>query len=178
MADPAATAEQLNDRTLTVYDALGVPDGLTLDLRHSLGVQANIYDCHGRGLSHVLDSLQDTTSHEPRMAAIGVGFTVTGLTHAQAAEAMERARRTLAGRGWTVGFRDLSGDIQLKLEPPGGGAGGVSESVFVDFYDPSGFFTIEARAECARYLDDTPVTSEGKPEHLAPLAVPAQVRRE
>ncbi|MFJ2868299.1 hypothetical protein [Kitasatospora sp. NPDC087314] len=74
-------------------------------------------------------------------------------------------------------MRDLSGDIRLKLTPPRAGPGSVSEDVFVDFYDRSGFFTIEAFAECARYLDDTPVDSEGAPEHLAYLSVPAKVRR-
>lgn len=37
VADPAA-AERLDDRTPAVYDVLGVPDGLMLDLHHSLGV--------------------------------------------------------------------------------------------------------------------------------------------
>ncbi|MFE7531718.1 hypothetical protein ACFU7Y_39365 [Kitasatospora sp. NPDC057542] len=175
-ADPAATAKRLNDRTLAVYDVLGVPDGLMLDLRNSHGVQADIYDCHGRGLVHFLDDLKDTAPHEPRTAAISAGFTLTGLTHSQAAEAMERARRALAGQGWTAWLRDLSGDIQLK--PPSARPGSVSGNVFVNFYDRSGFFTIAAYAECARYLDDIPVTSEGKPEHLAYLSVPARVRRE
>ncbi|MFJ8627879.1 hypothetical protein ACIRD3_34280 [Kitasatospora sp. NPDC093550] len=88
-ADPAATAEHLNDRTLAVYDALGLPDGLSLDLRDSLGVQADVYDCHRRGLAHFVDNLEDTPPHEPRTAAISAGFTLTGLTHQQAAEAMD-----------------------------------------------------------------------------------------
>jgi hypothetical protein len=178
VADPAGTAEHLNDHTMAVYDALGVPDGLVLDLGDSLGVKADIYDCHRRGLAHVLDDLEDTAPHEPRTAAISAGFTLTGLTHPQAAEAMERARRALIGQGWTVSSRERPDNIQLKLTPPNTGPGGVSDNVFADFYDPSGFLTIEAHAECARYLDETPVDIEGKPEHLAYLSVPARVRRE
>ncbi|GHF86867.1 hypothetical protein GCM10018790_75460 [Kitasatospora xanthocidica] len=177
-ADPAATAEHLNDRTLAVYDALGLPDGLPLDLGHSRGVEANTSDCHRRGLTHFVDSLEDNPPHEPRTAAISAGFTLTGLTHEQASEAMDRARRSLTGQGWTVGFRDFHEDIQLKLTPPTTGPGGVPDKVFVDYYDRSGFFTIDASAECAHYLDDTPVNYEGKPEHLAYLSVPARVRRD
>ncbi|MFF2143698.1 hypothetical protein [Kitasatospora sp. NPDC058190] len=178
VADPAAIAERLNGQTLAVYDALEVPNGLVLDLSNSLGVEADIYDCHGRGLSHFLDNLEDTAPYEPRTAAISAGFTVTGLTHPQAAEAMERAHGALTAQGWTVESQEAPDHIQLKLKPPSTGPNGVSDTVFVDFYDPSGFFTVEAHAECARYLDDTPVDFEGKPEQLPYLSVPDRLRRE
>lgn len=178
VADPAATAEHLNHRTLAVYDALGLPEGLPLDLRDSRGVQANTYDCHRRGLAHFVDTLEDSPPYEPRTAAISAGFTLTGLTHEQAAKAMDRARRSLTGQGWTGGLRDSHDDIQLKLTPPDTGPGSISDTISVDYYDGSGFFTINAYAECAHYRDDTPVNYEGKPEHLAYLSVPDQVRQD
>ncbi|WBP92121.1 hypothetical protein [Kitasatospora cathayae] len=178
VADPAATAEHLNSQTLAVYDSLDVPNGLVLNLSNSLGIKADIYDCHGRGLSHFLDNLEDTAPYEPRTAAISAGLTVTGLKHPQAAEALERARGALTAQGWTVESQAAPDHIQLKLKPPSTGPNGVSDTVFVDFYDPSGFFTIEAHAECARYLEGTLVDFEGKPEHLPFLSVPDRVRRE
>ncbi|MFI5649222.1 hypothetical protein [Kitasatospora sp. NPDC051705] len=110
-----------------------------------------------------------TPPHEPGTAAVSAAFTLTGLTHEQAAEATERARRSPTGQGWTVGFHDVHDGVRLKLTPPTTCPGSVAENVFVGYYDRSGFFTIDARAEGAHHLGDTPVDYEEKPEQLACL---------
>ncbi|MFH8387740.1 hypothetical protein ACH4E7_43850 [Kitasatospora sp. NPDC018058] len=91
VADPAATAEHLSEQTMAVYDALGVLDGLVLDLRDGLGVKAGIYDRlpWTGARPRPRQSGGGTAPYEPRTTAISAGFTLTGLTHPQAAEAME-----------------------------------------------------------------------------------------
>ncbi|MFJ9846788.1 hypothetical protein ACIRYZ_41430 [Kitasatospora sp. NPDC101155] len=177
VADPAATAEHLNGRVLAAYDALSLPEAPVLNPELSLGVKADVYRCHGRGLGSFLDNLSDSPPSEPRTAAIGAGFTVTGLTHPQAVEAALRARRTLTGQGWkVVSYEEFDG-LRLNLKPPNVGPGSVSGTVLVAYHDGSGFLEVSAFAECVRYPSDTPVDFEGKPEHLPALALPAQIRR-
>ncbi|MFF2143696.1 hypothetical protein [Kitasatospora sp. NPDC058190] len=177
VADPAATAEHLNDRVLAAYDALSLPEAPVLNPQRSLGVRADVYRCHRRGLGGFLDNLSDSPPPEPRTAAINAGFTVTGLTHPQAVDAALRARRTLTGRGWeVVSYEEFDG-LRLKLKPPNVGPGSVSGTVLVTYYDGSGFLEVSALAECVRYPSGTPVDSEGEPEHLPSLTLPAQVRR-
>ncbi|MET8630040.1 hypothetical protein ABZW30_41040 [Kitasatospora sp. NPDC004669] len=98
--------------------------------------------------------------------------------HGEWLSATRRRGRGRRAARWAARSRETPGNIQLKLTPPSIGPGGVSDEVFVDFFDPSGFFTVEAHPECAHYLDDMPVDIAGRPKHLAYPSVPARVRRE
>ncbi|MFH8387742.1 hypothetical protein ACH4E7_43860 [Kitasatospora sp. NPDC018058] len=131
VADPAAAAEHLNARALAAYDALSLLEAPVLNLQRSLGVKADVYRCHRRGLGGFLDNLSDSPPSVPGTAAIGAGFMVTGLTHPQAVESALRARQTLTGQGWeVVSYEEFDG-LRLKLKPPNVGPGSVSGTVLV-----------------------------------------------
>ncbi|MET8630038.1 hypothetical protein ABZW30_41030 [Kitasatospora sp. NPDC004669] len=92
-------------------------------------------------------------------------------------DAAQRARRALIGQGWKVASYEEFDGLRLKRKPPNIGPGSVSGTVLVAYYDGSGLLEVSAFTECLRYLGDTPVDSEGKPQHLPALSLPAQVRR-
>ncbi|MFJ8622508.1 hypothetical protein ACIRD3_06635 [Kitasatospora sp. NPDC093550] len=180
-ADPSATAKHLNDRTLTVFDALGLPSTAVLDEKYSTGIKADVYACHRRGLAHFLDGVDASAPPEPRTAKIHAGFTVMGLTDAQGQTALEQARRTLTERGWAAATDAAFGRSLLHLTPPPPRPGAlpavVSGSVAVSVEYGDGYLSIRADTVCAHYPGDTPVDWEGKPQGLPDLALPAQLRR-
>ncbi|MFJ9457034.1 hypothetical protein ACIRST_18345 [Kitasatospora sp. NPDC101447] len=188
-ADPAATATRVNDRLLAAYDAFGLSRAPELDPQVTPAVEADVYDCHRRGFAHALDGIDDSAPHEPRTAAIHAGFSVRGLTAAQAEAAVRSAERTLNDQGWTVTVSREPDRVRLVLEPPkpggavapSGSAGSAADAVpasvsaTVDY--ANGYLHLSAGAECARYPEDTRVDDEGKPEGLPALTLPAQLRR-
>ena len=177
VADPATTARHLDARTQVVYDALALPAGATLDSRQYQGIRADIYDCHERGLAHAPDNMLDTAPNEPRTAAVSASWLLTGIPRPEGVEAIQRARNTLTGQGWTEILYDEShGDVRLKLKPPTTGPDSVPDTVYIDFHG-NGLFEVAANAECARYRNDTPVDTEGKPQNLPRPTAPAQLRR-
>lgn len=184
-ADPAATATRVNGRLLAAYDAFGLSPAPELDPQFTPAVEADVYDCHRRGLVHALDSVDDSAPPEPRTAAIHAGFSVRGLTAAQAEAAVRSAERTLNDQGWTVTASREPDRVRLVLEPPkpggavppGSATDTVPASVSATVDYANGYLHLSAGAECARYPEDTRVDDEGKPEGLPSLVLPAQLRR-
>ncbi|MER7578563.1 hypothetical protein [Kitasatospora sp. NPDC097691] len=151
-ADPAATAAQVNGRLLAVYDAFGLSPAPVLDPQYTPAVEADVYDCHRRGLAHALDGVDDSAPHEPRTAAIHAGFSVKALTGPQAEAAVLRAERTLNDQGWTVTSSREPDRVRLLLEPPkSGAAGSASDAVSA---------TVSASVDYANgYLTSVPARS-------------------
>ncbi|WP_380282424.1 hypothetical protein [Kitasatospora purpeofusca] len=179
VADPVAVAGRLDARTQAVYDALLLPDAPLNREWPSEGIEASIYDCHPRGLAHFLDSISDSPPREPGTTAVHESWALAGVTHAQAVDAMARARQTLTAAGWKVtSYTDLSpDDVTLRLKPPQADDGvtdGVTDGVSVALY-PRGNLAVFAGTDCIRMPDTTPVDFEGRPDVPGPSA-PVQLR--
>ncbi len=180
VADPAAVAKHLDARTQTVHDALALPPEATpAGVRHQDdGITARIYGvCSARGLSHLLESMNDTGADQPRTAAIRAQFTLAGVARPQWEEAVGRARQTLTAQGWTVTSSDESAPVpSLTLKPPATGPGSLAETASLRFDPVDHTLAVAATTECARYPDDTPVDSEGRPADLPTATAPTPSR--
>ncbi|MFF2119626.1 hypothetical protein ACFVXH_20090 [Kitasatospora sp. NPDC058184] len=178
VADPAAVARHLDARTQTVYEALALRPEATPapDHRGDDGITARIYGaCSARGLSHLLESMNDTGADQPRTAALRARFTLTGVTRPEWEEAVGRARQSLTAQGWTVASSDESAPVpSLTLTPPDTGPGSLAESASLRF-DPA-YHTLEVSAgsECASYPDGTAVDQEGRPADLPTGTAPTR----
>ncbi|MFB7616308.1 hypothetical protein [Kitasatospora sp. NPDC056181] len=169
-ADPAATARRLDAQTQEVYDALALP-GAGLERNLGRGIHADVYDCHPRGLAGFTDS----PSPEPGTALIRAEWALTGVARPQALDALQRAKQSLVGKGWTVTSHDEGvKDATLRLEPPRG-ADGVGHRVVVGLH-PDGSLSVAAASECFRYPAGTRVNQEGAPYDLPDPVAPAQLR--
>ncbi|TYC70529.1 hypothetical protein [Streptomyces sp. CB01881] len=174
-ADPAATARRLDAQTQEVYDALALPGAALNPQWPGGGTEANIYDCHPRGLAHFVDNLADTQPREPGTAVISTEWALAGVTRPQALDALRRAKQALVGKGWTVTSHDEAvEDVTLRLAPPRDGDG-VGHRVVVSLY-PNGNLSVAAISECVRYPAGTRVTQEGAPYDLPDPVAPAQLR--
>lgn len=141
--DPAVTARALDAQTQSVYDALAVPHA-KLDQRSEAGFSADLYECPRPGISHWLDELNDSPPSAPGTVRVSESWALAGLTVQQAGDAMRRAQKELAGRGWSVAsFEDTPQEITLLLKQPRADALPVADSVSVTFY-PGGDLTVGA----------------------------------
>ncbi|MFF2045449.1 hypothetical protein ACFVVX_34030 [Kitasatospora sp. NPDC058170] len=173
-ADPVAVAGRLDARTQAIYDGLQLPDAPLNPRWPMAGIEASIYDCHPRGLANFPDTLADSPPREPGTAAVHESWALAGVTHAQAADATARARRTLEAAGWkTVSYKVSGGDVALRLEAPGT-KDKVAVRAGVVLY-PNGNLEVFAAAECVRYPKSAAVDDEGRPDLPDPSA-PTQLR--
>lgn len=170
VADPAATARQLDQRTQAVYDALDLPQA-QLATDWPGGLKASGGACPYRGLRHWREQLSDSPPSEPRVVSVRGEWVLTGVSRTQAESALERVRRVMTRQGWNVTTYERSLQrLQLGLTPPG-----AANSIAVEAYDGDRLQVV-AYAECARYPSGTPLG--GAEEPLLPAqGAPAQLRR-
>ncbi|WBP90606.1 hypothetical protein [Kitasatospora cathayae] len=177
VADPAATARHLNDRAVTAYDALALPQAPVLEPDVGTGIEARPSNCRRRGLAHFGGDLSDSPPLEPRTAVIAARFTLRGVTHQQAAEGVQRARQALTEQGWTVGSYQEFDGFRLQLNPPDTAPGSASYAIGISYTDSTDRLAVGASSECIRYPGGTSTDDDGRPADLPSLSLPAQVRR-
>ncbi|MGW0881711.1 hypothetical protein [Streptomyces sp. NPDC002671] len=171
VADPAATAQQLDESTQETYDALGLPEA-RLDTEWSgTGRAAEEGECYYRGLSHFGDQISDAAPPSvPGVVVVRTEWALKGVTAQAGQAALRRARGTLEERGWHVTtYKTLGGDIDLAATPPEGGATVRLAA------DPGDRLEVSARSECTRVPKGTPIDDAGEVP-LPPQQLPLRLR--
>ncbi|NVK80071.1 hypothetical protein [Streptomyces morookaense] len=170
VADPAATARQVDSRTQVVYDVLGLPRAELDTTWPGRGLDADGSSCYRRGLRHWGDQLSDSPPSEPHTVMIYDTWALKGVSPAQAESALERARHALTQRGWTVTAYEHSRQrLRLTLTPPR-----TDITVRLEAY-PGDRLQVAAHADCTRYPSHTPLGNRDVPL-VPPQHAPAQLR--
>lgn len=171
VADPAATARQVDRHTQAVYDVLDLPQAELDTGWPGRGLDADGSSCYRRGLRHWGDQLSDSPPSEPHTVMVHDSWALTGVSPAQAESALKRARRALTQRGWTVTAYEHSRQrLRLTLTPPR-----TDITVVLEAY-PGDRLQVAAHADCARYPSHTPLDNLDTPL-VPPQKAPAPLRR-
>ncbi|WP_405942181.1 hypothetical protein [Streptomyces sp. NBC_00207] len=173
VADPAATARELEDHTRSAYTALGLPRAEPADWPRA-GLVAEGSDCHLRGMRHWSERGIAYPPEAPGVVAVSDTWGLGGVPRAEAEPALERVRQAMTQQGWKVTDYENSPDrhqAELRLELPGTG-----RTLSLTTY-PGDRLEVAAHAECARYPAGTPLDAHGDPRLPAP-SVPAELRGE
>ncbi len=169
VADPATTATRLDGHTQAMYDALDLP---TAELGTAGGFEADGYGCQYRGLKHLSEQLADSPGNPPGVVKVRAGWSLKGVSRAEAVSAMHRARRELTRRGWEVAdYENSRFRLWLSMKPTDSG-----DRVTVEAY-PAGRLDVEAHTEdCVRYPSGTPLDGPDEPTLPDPVA-PVQLHK-
>ncbi|WP_327416059.1 hypothetical protein [Streptomyces sp. NBC_01233] len=173
VADPAATARELEGHTQSAYAALGLPRAELADWPGA-GLAADGHDCHLRGMRHWSERGIAYPPQAPGVVTVSDTWGLRGVPRAEAEPALERVRKALTQQGWKVTDYANSPDLhqaELRLELPGTG-----RTLSLTTY-PGDRLEVAAHADCARYPSGTPLTGGGDPRLPAPSA-PSQLRGE
>ncbi|WP_030714020.1 hypothetical protein [Streptomyces sp. NRRL F-2580] len=173
VADPAATARELEDHTQSAYAALGLPRAELADWPGA-GLVAEGDDCHLRGMRHWSGRAIAYPPQAPGVVAVSDTWGLGGVPRAEAGPALERARKALTRQGWKVTAYETAprlAQAELRLELPGTG-----RTLSLTTY-PGDRLEVAAHADCARYPAGTPLTGRGDPRLPAPAA-PSPLRGE
>ncbi|AOR32459.1 hypothetical protein BFF78_16540 [Streptomyces fodineus] len=170
VADPAVTAQRLDQRTVQAYDALDLPQA-KLDTEWTGGGRtAQAYGCEYRGLSHLGDQLSDSPPNVPGVVTVSTEWALKGVTEDAGQAALRRARAALRRQGWRVTtYTSRNHSISLEATPPHSDA-----RVGLDTY-PGGRLALSASAGCLRYPKGTPVDESGDVP-LPPQRLPGRLR--
>ncbi|MFD9520569.1 hypothetical protein [Streptomyces sp. NPDC059979] len=173
VADPAATARELDGYTQSVYDALALP-GAELADWPGAGLLAEGYNCNLRGMRNWSRNGFGNPTEDPGVVTVSDTWGLKGISHPQAQPALERVREELTRRGWEVTEYENTADrLALRLTLPGTGTG-TGKTISVRTY-PGDRLQVAAHADCARYPSGTSLNHHGEPSLPAPAA-PAQLR--
>ncbi|MFD5700458.1 hypothetical protein [Streptomyces lasiicapitis] len=170
VADPAASSRTLDERSQTVYDALGLPDARLDAERSGPRAYTDAYNCDRRGLRTWSHGLDPSPPSEPHVVSVSYDWTLRDVPRARAVTALKDARKELTRQGWRVAeHRNDRYGLELSMRPPKDGT-----SVTITAY-PGSRLEVSAYADCARYPAGTPMDMDGEPE-LAAMRAPVQLR--
>ncbi|MFF4421463.1 hypothetical protein ACFY04_11860 [Streptomyces sp. NPDC001549] len=173
VADPAATARELEGHTQSAYTALGLPRAELADWPGA-GLVAEGDDCHLRGMRHWSQRGIAYPPEAPGVVTVSDTWGLRGVPRAEAEPALERVRKALTQQGWKVTDYENSPHLPqagLRLELPGAG-----RTISLTTY-PGDRLEVSAHADCARYPPGTPLDGNGDPRLPAPSA-PTELRGE
>lgn len=101
VADPAATARELEGHTQSAYAALGLPRAELADWPGA-GLAADGHDCHLRGMRHWSERGIAYPPQAPGVVTVSDTWGLRGVPRAEAEPALERVRKALTQQGWKV----------------------------------------------------------------------------
>ncbi|MEV4742520.1 hypothetical protein [Streptomyces sp. NPDC049555] len=136
VADPDRVAARLEKEAGQVYDEAALPGPPKASLR------AGTSACDYRGLrsiAHIDQGLGDVRSFR-------LSWQMTDVSETAARSARERTRLRLARDGWKLS-KNISDEF-FRFEQPGTG-----DKVDVDWYRPTGTYTVTAYAPCGKVPD-------------------------